>query len=125
MCKNSTLASPTALYQKTSRYEPAALSTSSLVTVVVPPEANSNTVFFFFYYPVFQLRIRQHYYAAVSYMDAQVGRLLSALEELGLADNTMVVFTSDHGEETCSWMRCRQLMLISLVCFFLFKHLEK
>lgn len=76
-------------------------------------------------YPVFQLRIRQHYYAAVSYMDAQVGRLLSALEELGLADNTMVVFTSDHGEETCSWMRCRQLMLISLFCFFLFKHLEK
>lgn len=74
---------------------------------------------------MFQLRIRQHYYAAVSYMDAQVGRLLSALEELGLADNTMVVFTSDHGEETRSWMRCRQLMLISLVCFFLFKHLEK
>ncbi|XP_019111475.2 iduronate 2-sulfatase [Larimichthys crocea] len=45
----------------------------------------------------FQLRIRQHYYAAVSYMDAQVGRLLSALDELGLADSTMVVFTSDHG----------------------------
>ncbi|XP_037636548.1 iduronate 2-sulfatase [Sebastes umbrosus] len=45
----------------------------------------------------FQLRIRQHYYAAVSYMDAQVGRLLSALDDLGLADSTMVVFTSDHG----------------------------
>uniref|UniRef100_A0A8C4EH15 Iduronate 2-sulfatase n=1 Tax=Dicentrarchus labrax TaxID=13489 RepID=A0A8C4EH15_DICLA len=45
----------------------------------------------------FQLRVRQHYYAAVSYMDAQVGRLLSALGELGLADSTMVVFTSDHG----------------------------
>ncbi|XP_056239565.1 iduronate 2-sulfatase [Seriola aureovittata] len=45
----------------------------------------------------FQLRVRQHYYAAVSYMDAQVGRLLSALDELGLADNTMAVFTSDHG----------------------------
>ncbi|XP_029918348.1 iduronate 2-sulfatase [Myripristis murdjan] len=45
----------------------------------------------------FQLRIRQHYFAAVSYMDAQVGRLLSALDELGLADNTMVVFSSDHG----------------------------
>ncbi|TKS72722.1 Iduronate 2-sulfatase [Collichthys lucidus] len=45
----------------------------------------------------FQLRIRQHYYAAVSYMDAQVGRLLGALDELGLADSTMVVFTSDHG----------------------------
>ncbi|KAM3612728.1 uncharacterized protein V6R79_013420 [Siganus canaliculatus] len=45
----------------------------------------------------FQLRVRQHYFAAVSYVDAQVGRLLSALEELGLADSTMVVFTSDHG----------------------------
>ncbi|KAF3837969.1 hypothetical protein F7725_009737 [Dissostichus mawsoni] len=45
----------------------------------------------------FQLRIRQHYYAAVSYMDAQVGRLLSALDELRLSDSTVVVFTSDHG----------------------------
>ncbi|XP_060904732.1 iduronate 2-sulfatase [Labrus mixtus] len=45
----------------------------------------------------FQLRIRQHYYAAVSYMDAQVGRLLSTLDELRLAESTMVVFTSDHG----------------------------
>lgn len=45
----------------------------------------------------FQLRIRQHYYAAVSYMDAQVGRLLSTLDALGLTDSTMVVFTSDHG----------------------------
>ncbi|KAM9375684.1 iduronate 2-sulfatase isoform 2-T2 [Pholidichthys leucotaenia] len=45
----------------------------------------------------FQLRIRQHYYAAVSYMDAQVGRLLSALDELGLAESTVVVFSSDHG----------------------------
>uniref|UniRef100_A0A8C9YFR8 Iduronate 2-sulfatase n=1 Tax=Sander lucioperca TaxID=283035 RepID=A0A8C9YFR8_SANLU len=45
----------------------------------------------------FQLRIRQHYYAAVSYMDAQVGRLLRTLDELGLANSTTVVFTSDHG----------------------------
>ncbi|XP_014905067.1 iduronate 2-sulfatase isoform X1 [Poecilia latipinna] len=45
----------------------------------------------------FQRRIRQHYYAAVSYMDAQVGRLLSTLDALGLTDSTMVVFTSDHG----------------------------
>lgn len=44
-----------------------------------------------------QLRIRQYYYAAVSYMDSQVGRLLTALDDLGLAESTMVVFTSDHG----------------------------
>lgn len=39
----------------------------------------------------------QAYYASVSYMDAQVGRVLDALNEKGLADNTIVVFTSDHG----------------------------
>ena len=37
------------------------------------------------------------YYASISYMDAQVGRVLDALEDLGLAKNTIVVFTSDHG----------------------------
>ena len=37
------------------------------------------------------------YYASISYMDAQAGRILNALEELGLAENTIVVFTSDHG----------------------------
>lgn len=39
----------------------------------------------------------QAYYASVSYMDAQVGRVLDALDENGLAENTIVVFTSDHG----------------------------
>lgn len=37
------------------------------------------------------------YYASVSYMDAQVGRVLEALDRLGLAENTIVIFTSDHG----------------------------
>ncbi|EKJ98688.1 iduronate-2-sulfatase [Rhodopirellula baltica SH28] len=37
------------------------------------------------------------YYACVSYIDAQIGRLLSALQEEGLADNTIVVLWSDHG----------------------------
>ena len=41
--------------------------------------------------------IIQAYYASVSYMDAQVGRLVNALEQLGLADNTIIVFFSDHG----------------------------
>ena len=39
----------------------------------------------------------QAYYASVSYMDAQAGRVLDALQEKGLADNTIVVLTSDHG----------------------------
>jgi arylsulfatase A-like enzyme len=37
------------------------------------------------------------YYASVSYMDAQVGRVLDALDELGLRENTIVIFSSDHG----------------------------
>ncbi|QGJ70569.1 Choline-sulfatase [Planctomycetales bacterium 10988] len=37
------------------------------------------------------------YYACVSYMDQQVGRVLNALEELGLRENTIVIFKSDHG----------------------------
>lgn len=37
------------------------------------------------------------YYASVSYMDAQVGRILQTLKEEGLEDNTIVIFTSDHG----------------------------
>lgn len=37
------------------------------------------------------------YYASVAYMDAQVGKVLNTLEEEGLSDNTIVIFTSDHG----------------------------
>ena len=37
------------------------------------------------------------YYAAVTYMDAQVGKIIHALDRLGLRDNTIIVFTADHG----------------------------
>ncbi len=37
------------------------------------------------------------YLATVSYMDAQAGRVLSALKRLGLEEHTIVIFTSDHG----------------------------
>ncbi|GAB5551827.1 MAG: sulfatase [Saprospiraceae bacterium] len=37
------------------------------------------------------------YYASVSFMDAQVGKVLATLKEEGLEDNTIVIFTSDHG----------------------------
>lgn len=39
----------------------------------------------------------QAYYASTTFMDAQVGRVLDALEKLGLAERTIVVFISDHG----------------------------
>ena len=39
----------------------------------------------------------QAYYATISFVDSQVGRLMTALDELKLADNTIVVLWSDHG----------------------------
>ena len=41
--------------------------------------------------------IKEAYYATISFVDAQVGRLLDHLEACGLDKNTVVVFTSDHG----------------------------
>ncbi|MEO3751812.1 sulfatase-like hydrolase/transferase [Streptomyces sp. B6B3] len=42
--------------------------------------------------------IRAQYYAMVTLVDDEVGRILDALDAQGLADDTIVVFTSDHGE---------------------------
>lgn len=41
--------------------------------------------------------LRHGYLAAISFLDAQVGKVLAELDRLGLADNTIVVFWSDHG----------------------------
>jgi len=40
---------------------------------------------------------RQEYYAMITHLDTQVGRILDALEASGMADNTWIFFTSDHG----------------------------
>lgn len=42
-------------------------------------------------------KLRHGYYACVSYTDAQVGKLLSELERLGLRENTIIIFWGDHG----------------------------
>ena len=45
----------------------------------------------------FAKSLRHGYYACISYTDAQVGRLLDALDKEGLADSTVVVLWGDHG----------------------------
>jgi len=47
--------------------------------------------------PKYAAEILRHYAACVSYVDDNVGHLMKALEESGQADNTIVVFWSDHG----------------------------
>jgi arylsulfatase A-like enzyme len=43
-------------------------------------------------------RHQEHYHAAVAFVDEQIGRILAALDELGLASDTLVLATTDHGE---------------------------
>ncbi len=44
------------------------------------------------------LRMRNYYYACVSFVDHQVGRIIAALREKEMYDDTLIVFTSDHGD---------------------------
>jgi len=47
--------------------------------------------------PDLGIKAIQAYYASISFADAQLGRILDALDETKLSKNTIVVFTSDHG----------------------------
>ena len=48
-------------------------------------------------HPDNQKRMWSGYYASVSFMDEQVGKIIDELDALGLRDSTAIVFTSDHG----------------------------
>lgn len=44
-----------------------------------------------------QRRVKHAYYACISYIDAQIGKVLAALKKSGLSDNTIVILWGDHG----------------------------
>jgi choline-sulfatase len=46
-------------------------------------------------------RVRRAYYGLVTYIDDKVGELMASLAENGFADNTVVLFCSDHGDMLC------------------------
>ena len=43
---------------------------------------------------------RQGYYGSVSFVDEQIGRMLETLERRGMLENTLILYTSDHGDMT-------------------------
>ncbi len=71
---------------------------ASFLETVPKPSVASTTPWPWFGVTELQAReAKQAYWAAISFVDAQVGRLLEALDRLKLADKTVVVFWSDNG----------------------------
>jgi iduronate 2-sulfatase len=67
--------------------------------------------------PELSHEMKRAYWASVSFMDAQVGRVLESLEKNGLKDNTIVVFFGDHGYhlgEKGKWSKAYSLYEIGL-----------
>jgi len=52
-------------------------------------------------------RVMAHYYATIQHIDHQVGRMVDVLKRKGIYDNTLIVYTSDHGE----YMGCHHQLL--------------
>lgn len=48
-------------------------------------------------------QIYKDYFGLCAYVDHEVGRLLAALDELGLADNTIILYQTDHGKNLGEW----------------------
>ncbi|HLJ95495.1 MAG TPA: sulfatase [Gemmataceae bacterium] len=71
---------------------------SGFADSVPKPALASTTPWPYFGITVEQARTcKQAYYAAISFVDAQIGKLLDTMDRLKLWDNTVVVFWSDHG----------------------------
>jgi arylsulfatase A-like enzyme len=66
-----------------------------------PPHLGKNEEYMDFLKEIDEIqwqKIKRYYMALVSHVDECVGKILNTLEEEGLKDNTIVLFTSDHGE---------------------------
>ena len=62
------------------------------------------------------LRQKNFYYACVSFVDYQVGRIISALKEKGMYEDTLIVFTSDHGDMMGDFGAVGKRNMVDCVC---------
>jgi iduronate 2-sulfatase len=74
-----------------------AIPPESLKDVPPPALASTQPRPYFGVTPEQARECKQAYYAAISFVDAQIGKVLEAVDRLKLWDNTVVVFWSDHG----------------------------
>src|SRR5262249_12693634 len=74
-----------------------AVPAESLQDVPAPALASTQPRPYFGVTPAQARECKQAYYAAISFVDAQIGKVLDAVDRLKLWDNTVVVFWSDHG----------------------------
>lgn len=64
------------------------------------PEAKDNPLLYYFDWRNRPWRGRGEYYANISYMDAQLGRVIEHLRGAGMLDDTLIIFSSDNGPVT-------------------------
>lgn len=62
------------------------------------PMAEENKAWGDFPDPSYERKMRESYFAQITFIDEQVGRIIQRLKDLGEYDNTLIIFSSDHGE---------------------------
>jgi arylsulfatase A-like enzyme len=76
------------------RFKPESFVLPPDIAVKLPPEREAEL-----------RKLLQVYYAQVAAIDHEVGRLMKALKEMGVDDNTIILYTSDHGDKLGSHLR--------------------
>jgi arylsulfatase A-like enzyme len=82
-------------------HDPDALTLLPGWTAAIPDADRAHRRAYFDYEPLTShvlRRVMAYYYGAISHLDHQIGRLLDLLRRRGLYDQTLIIFTSDHGE---------------------------
>lgn len=62
------------------------------------PMAEENKAWGDFPDPLYERKMRESYYAQITFVDEQIGRIIQKLKDLGEYDNTLIIFSTDHGE---------------------------